>query len=151
MPAGRALILPRLVTGDVLVRLIAAKLGMTRRVRHRYARADARRADPVLDRGKVLRTPVPLTGAATLRAETPTDRTGWTAAFLTASASEAEDWLQLFMDLELGWVTGFERQVLRRNECCAGQRNSRSIAPAALTGLQLAIPKSHPCHQARWA
>jgi hypothetical protein len=55
-----------------------------------------------------------------LRAETPTDRTGWTAAFLTASASKAEDWLQLFMDLELAWFAARATVAGRRRHSRAG-------------------------------
>jgi hypothetical protein len=54
-------------------------------------------------RQKLLRTPVPLTGAVALRADMPADRVGWTAAFLTALAGEAEDALQLLLDLERAW------------------------------------------------
>jgi hypothetical protein len=54
-------------------------------------------------RQKLLRTPVPLTGAAALRAETPFDLASWTPAFLQAVAAEATDGRQLLMDLERAW------------------------------------------------
>ena len=49
-------------------------------------------------RHRLLRTPVPLTGAAALRPDTPWAIDAWLPAFLTALAEEADDWLQLLMD-----------------------------------------------------
>jgi hypothetical protein len=54
-------------------------------------------------RGKILRTPVPLTGAAALRADTPWELSAWLPAFLRALASEAADGRQLLMDPERVW------------------------------------------------
>jgi hypothetical protein len=54
-------------------------------------------------RQRLLRTPVPLTGAAALRAETPFDLAAWTPAFLQAVANEAADGRQRLMDLERAW------------------------------------------------
>ena len=51
-------------------------------------------------RHQLLRAPVPLTGAAALRAETPWARSAWTVAFLHALAAEAADGRQLLTDLE---------------------------------------------------
>ena len=72
-------------------------------------------------RHNLLRTPVPLTGAAALRAETPQDRTGWTAAFLTALAGEAADGMQLLMELERAWFAARAAVAGRR-------RHSRATA-----------------------
>ena len=54
-------------------------------------------------RHRLLRTPVPLTGAAALRAETPWARSDWTVAFLHALTAEAADGRQLLTDLERAW------------------------------------------------
>ncbi|WP_439548900.1 hypothetical protein [Falsiroseomonas sp.] len=51
----------------------------------------------------LLRAPLPLTGAAALRAEADWDLPGWTRAFLVALADEADDILNLLYDLERGW------------------------------------------------
>jgi hypothetical protein len=52
---------------------------------------------------RVLRVPVPLTGAAALRPDTPWDEDGWTAAFLGALAAEAADARQMLTELEHAW------------------------------------------------
>ena len=74
------------------------------------ARQRPRRAPPIRaalvrfwTRQKLLRTPVPLTGAAALRAETPFAPSAWSPAFLQALAAEAADGRQLLMDLERAW------------------------------------------------
>jgi len=72
-------------------------------------------------RHNLLRTPVPLTGAAALRAEAPQDRAGWTAAFLTALAGEADDGIQLLMELERAWFAARAAVAGRR-------RHSRAAA-----------------------
>jgi len=72
-------------------------------------------------REKLLRTPVPLTGAAALRAETPQDPAGWAAAFLTALAGEADDWRQLLMELERAWFAA-------RGAVAGRRRHSRAAA-----------------------
>jgi biotin operon repressor len=51
----------------------------------------------------LLRAPLPLTGAAALRAEVDWDLPGWTRAFLEALADEADDILNLLYELERGW------------------------------------------------
>jgi hypothetical protein len=73
-------------------------------------------------RHRILRTPVPLTGTAALRAETPFDPSAWLPALLRALAGEAADGRQLLMDLERAWFTA--RSVV------AGQRRDSHAAAA---------------------
>jgi hypothetical protein len=54
-------------------------------------------------RAKILRAPVPLTGAAALRSGTAWEVDAWAPEFLNALAGEAEDGLQLLMTLERAW------------------------------------------------
>jgi len=68
-----------------------------------------------------LRVPVPLTGALALRADMPADRAGWVTAFLTALADEADDGLQLLLDIECAWFAARAAVTGRR-------RNSRAAA-----------------------
>jgi len=87
-------------------------------------------------RHRLLRAPVPLTGAAALRPETAGDADAWDAdvwdadvwdadvwvpAFLTALAGEAADGLQLLLDLEHAWFAARRKVAGRR-------RNSRAAA-----------------------
>ncbi len=77
-------------------------------------------------RHRLLRAPVPLTGAAALRPETAGDADVWDAdvwvpAFLTALAGEAADGLQLLLDLEHAWFAARRKVAGRR-------RNSRAAA-----------------------
>ncbi len=51
----------------------------------------------------LLRTPVPLTAPAALRAATASPADDWSVAFLTALAEEAEDGRQMLFDLERAW------------------------------------------------
>lgn len=78
----------------------------------------------------MLRAPVPLTGAAALRAETDFSPAAWTPAFLAALAGEAADALQLLLDMERTWFEARRRVAGRR-------RHSR--APAAID-LMAATP-----------
>jgi len=52
---------------------------------------------------KMSRTPVPLTGAASLGADAPWDVSAWEVAFLDAIAAEAGDGLQLLFEMERAW------------------------------------------------
>jgi hypothetical protein len=52
---------------------------------------------------RLVRLPVPLTGAAALRADAPWTREEWIPVFLHAVAEEADDALQLLCYLERGW------------------------------------------------
>jgi len=54
-------------------------------------------------RRRMLRAPVPLTGAVALRAETPWAQPAWTVEFLRALAAEAADGRQMLMNLERAW------------------------------------------------
>ena len=56
-------------------------------------------------RQKLLRIPVPFTGAAALRAGAPFDRAGWAPAFLKAATAVAVDARHLLLDLERAWFT----------------------------------------------
>jgi hypothetical protein len=69
----------------------------------------------------LLRLPVPLTGAAALRPDTPFEAAVWVPAFLTALAEEAADGLQLLFDMERAWFAARRGVTGRR-------RNSRSAA-----------------------
>ena len=80
-------------------------------------------------REKLLRAPVPLTGARALQADTSWDAAVWISAFLTALAGEADDSRQLLMDMERAWFAARAAVAGRR-------RNSR--APAAVDILAAA-------------
>ena len=67
-------------------------------------------------RQQLLRTRVPLTGAAALRAETPFDWAAWAPAFLQAMAAEAADARQLLMDLERAWFAARAAVAGRRRD-----------------------------------
>ncbi len=67
-------------------------------------------------RQKLLRTQVPLSGAAALRAETPFDPAGWTPAFLRAVTAEAADGRQVLMDLERAWFSARAAMAGRRRD-----------------------------------
>ena len=70
----------------------------------------------------LLRLPVPLTGAAALRAEQSWDRDVWLPAFLKAIAREVADGLDLLYTMERAWFDA------RRS--IAGRRKDSYIAPA---------------------
>ena len=72
-------------------------------------------------RQKILRAPVPLTGAAALRADTPWAEPAWLPIFLTAVADEAEDALQLLATMERAWFAA-------RNAVAGRRRDSRAAA-----------------------
>jgi hypothetical protein len=67
-------------------------------------------------RHHLLRTPVPLTGAAALRADTPWARDAWTITLLRALVTEAADARQLLLDLERTWFTARASVVGRRRD-----------------------------------
>jgi hypothetical protein len=81
-------------------------------------------------RHHVLRTPVPLTGAAALAADTPPARDAWTIHFLDAVAVEAADARQLLFTLERAWFDA--------RGAVAGRRRD-SHAPAVVD-LLAAVP-----------
>jgi hypothetical protein len=78
---------------------------------------------------RLLRAPIPLTGAAALRPDTPWAIDAWVPAFLHALAAEADDGLQLLIDLERVWFAARSSLARRR-------RHSR--APAAVDILAAA-------------
>jgi hypothetical protein len=78
----------------------------------------------------LLRAPLPLTGAAALRAEVAWDLPAWIPVFLHALAAEAEDSLALLADLERNWSAA-------RHATAGHRRHSRT--PAAVD-LLAAIP-----------
>ena len=77
-------------------------------------------------RHRVLRAPVPLTGAAALRPEAPWALAAWTPTFLRAVAAEADDWRQMLRELEQAWFAA--------RTAVAGRRRD-SHAPAAVDML----------------
>lgn len=81
-------------------------------------------------RHQLLRVPVPLTGAAALRAETPRAPAAWTLEFLRGLAAEATDARQLLRELERAW---FEA----RASVAGRRRDSRVIA---VVDLMAAVP-----------
>jgi hypothetical protein len=81
-------------------------------------------------RRRVLRVPVPLTGPAALRAETPFELSAWLPAFLRALATEAANGRQLLMDLERAWFA--------TRSAVAGRRRDSHIAAAV--DVQAAVP-----------
>jgi len=74
---------------------------------------------------RLLRVPVPLTGAAALRPDTPWAPAAWLPAFLTALADEAADGLQLLLDLERAWLAA-------RRAIGSRRRHSRAAAAVDL-------------------
>ena len=70
-------------------------------------------------RAKLLRAPVPLTGAAAFRAEQDWAPGPWTVAFLHAIAGEAEAWLDLLFDMDRTWLAA-------RRSVAGRRRNSRA-------------------------
>ncbi len=78
---------------------------------------------------RLLRAPVPLTGARALGAEVPFQAEAWIALFLEALADEAADALQLLCGMEQGWLSA--------RAAVAGRR-STSRAAAAVDVLAMA-------------
>jgi len=70
---------------------------------------------------RLLRAPVPLTGAAALRADAPWDASTWIPDFLTALAVEAEDALDLLFAMERAWFAA-------RTAVAGRRRSSRAAA-----------------------
>jgi len=87
---------------------------------------------------KLLRTAVPLTGAAALRAETPFDWAFWASAFLQAVAAEAADGRQLLMDLERAWFGARTAVAGRRRDSHAAAAVDRLAAVPLVSATSLA-------------
>jgi hypothetical protein len=66
-------------------------------------------------RHHLTRSPVPLTGAAALRADANWAPQAWVASFLDALAGEAEDSLQLLFTLERAWFSARRAEFGRRS------------------------------------
>ena len=81
-------------------------------------------------RHKLLRMPVPLTGAAALRAETAFEPSAWLSVFLHALEAEAAEGRQLLVDLERAWFVA--------RTAVAGRR--RDSHAAAAVDLLAAVP-----------
>jgi hypothetical protein len=90
------------------------------------------------NRHGVLRLPVPLTGAAALRAETSADPTAWPAAFLDALAGEATDGRQLLMELEQAWFAARARAAGRRRDSHAAAAIDLLAAAPLISATTLA-------------
>ncbi|MBY0332202.1 MAG: hypothetical protein K2X49_16210, partial [Acetobacteraceae bacterium] len=78
---------------------------------------------------RLLAAPLPLTGAAALRADVAWDPETWVPSFLLALAEEAEATLDLLRDLERGWIAA---------RGAIGVRRRHSRAPAAVDLLAAA-------------
>lgn len=99
-------------------------------------------------RRKVLTFPLPLTGTGSLQADVPWQTEDWVTAFLNALAIEAEDWMQLLLDLERAWFGA-------RTAVSGRRRNSRAAmaidilaaspvvsASSLAKGLDMAVPNA---------
>ncbi|MBV8591219.1 MAG: hypothetical protein JO212_14395, partial [Acetobacteraceae bacterium] len=86
----------------------------------------------------LLKAPVPLTGTAALRPETPWQRPAWMAAFLRALAAEAADGRQLLMDLERAWFAARAAVAGRRRDSHAAAAIDLLAATPLLSASTLA-------------
>ena len=67
-------------------------------------------------RHRLVRLPVPLTGAAALRTDAPWREPAWLPTFLRALADEAEDFRQLLRQLERAWFAARAAVADRRHD-----------------------------------
>jgi hypothetical protein len=101
-----------------------------------------------LVRQNIMRMPVPLTGAAALRADAPWDAGAWLASFLNALAGEAVDWMQLLLDLEQAWFMARSAVAGRRRNSRAGIAIDMLAAAPVISasslaaGLDMALPNA---------
>jgi hypothetical protein len=86
----------------------------------------------------LLRIPMPLTGAAALRAEQPWEPGEWTPAFLKALATEAEDGLDLLHALERAWFEARHGVARRRKTSRAGMAVDVLAAVPVISATSLA-------------
>jgi hypothetical protein len=111
--------------------LLAAARGLHTWLQSGGARAPIRAAlVRFWGRHRVLRMPIPLTGAAALRAETPFELSAWQPVFLHALAAEALDGRQLLSDLERAWFAA--------RAAVAGRRRDSHVVAAV--DLMAAVP-----------
>jgi hypothetical protein len=89
-------------------------------------------------RRSVLRVPVPLAGAAALRAETSFELSAWPPAFLRALATEAADGRQLLMDLERAWFAARSAVAGRRRDSHAAAAVDLLAATPLISATSLA-------------
>jgi hypothetical protein len=89
-------------------------------------------------RHRLLRVPVPLTGAAALRPETPWEPEAWVPAFLRALAQEAEDGRQLLADLERVWFAARAAVAGRRRDSHAAAAVDLLAATPLVSATSLA-------------
>jgi hypothetical protein len=89
-------------------------------------------------RHRVLRAPVPLTGAAALRPDTPWNVGSWVPAFLMALADEAEDGLQLLVDMERIWFAARQAVSGGRSDSRAGPAIDLLAATPLVSATSLA-------------
>jgi hypothetical protein len=89
-------------------------------------------------RHRVLRTPIPLTGAAALRAETPFELSAWQPVFLHALAAEALDGRQQLLDLERAWFAARAAVSGRRRDSHAAAAIDLLAAVPLLSATTLA-------------
>jgi len=82
--------------------------------------------------------PVPVTGAAALRAETSFELSAWLPAFLRAVATEAADGRQLLMDLEHTWFAARSAVAGRRRDSHAAAAVDILAATPLISATSLA-------------
>ena len=89
-------------------------------------------------RHRLLRAPLPLTGARALGAEVPWEREAWIPAFLDALAGEAADGLQTLAQFERAWFTARGAVAGRRRHSRAPQAVDLLAAAPLLSATSLA-------------
>jgi hypothetical protein len=89
-------------------------------------------------RHRLLRDPLPLTGAAALRPDTPWNIESWVPVFLIALADEAEDGLQLLADMERVWFAARRAVAGGRSDSRAGPAIDLMAATPLVSATSLA-------------
>src|SRR6202790_3808256 len=89
-------------------------------------------------RHRLFRSPIPLTGAVSLRAETPWEISAWAQAFMTALADEADDGRQLLLDMERAWFAARRADAGRRSHSRAGMAIDMLAAAPLISSKSLA-------------
>jgi hypothetical protein len=119
--------------------LLAAALGFHAWIEAGGARAPIRAAVVRFWVGRrLLRAPVPLTGTAALRPDTPWQPAAWVPVFLAAIAGEAEDALLLLQALERGWRAARAAVADRRRTSRASRAIDLLAAAPLLSATSLA-------------